>query len=123
MQTSTRHGGSAGDSLTLTRLTAMTPTVRSCCRCGREFQTDRRALICPECAEKTPPPSLSFREKQIVTIIAATAAPNKELAYQLHLSEGTVKEYLNRIFHKLNISSRGELIIWASKHPDLTIDG
>jgi len=44
------------------------------------------------------------------------AKPNKEIAYQLHLSEGTVKEYLNRIFRKLAVSNRTELAVWALTH-------
>ncbi len=38
---------------------------------------------------------------------------NKEIAYSLHLTEGTVKEYLNRIFRKLSVKNRTELAIWA----------
>jgi len=41
------------------------------------------------------------------------AKANKEIAYELHLSEGTIKEYLNRIFRKLDIRSRTELVVWA----------
>jgi len=38
---------------------------------------------------------------------------NKEIAYELHLSEGTVKEYMNRIFRKLEVKNRTELAVWA----------
>ena len=38
---------------------------------------------------------------------------NKEIAHELHLTEGTVKEYLNRIFRKLGMSNRTELAVWA----------
>jgi len=31
----------------------------------------------------------------------------------LHLTEGTVKEYLNRIFRKVGATNRTELAIWA----------
>ena len=41
---------------------------------------------------------------------------NKEIAYELHLTEGTVKEYLNRIFRKLDVSNRTELAVWAMMH-------
>jgi len=44
------------------------------------------------------------------------AKQNKEIAYRLHLSEGTVKEYLNRIFKKLAVSNRTELAVWAMTH-------
>ena len=55
---------------------------------------------------------LSVREKQIVELVQQ-AKPNKEIAHELHLSEGTIKEYLNRIFRKLEVSNRTELAIWA----------
>jgi DNA-binding NarL/FixJ family response regulator len=38
---------------------------------------------------------------------------NKEIAYELHLTEGTVKEYLNRIFRKVGATNRTELAVWA----------
>ncbi len=49
------------------------------------------------------------------------AKPNKEIAYQLHLSEGTVKEYLNRIFRKLDVSNRTELAVWAMTHREESV--
>jgi DNA-binding NarL/FixJ family response regulator len=54
--------------------------------------------------------TLSFREQQIVALIAEAKA-NKEIAYDLCLSEGTVKEYLYHIFRKLNVTSRTELAL------------
>ena len=38
---------------------------------------------------------------------------NREIAGQLNLSEHTVKNYLFRIFEKLGISSRVELVTYA----------
>jgi len=38
---------------------------------------------------------------------------NKEIAYELRLTEGTIKEYLNRIYRKLGLTNRTELAIWA----------
>jgi two-component system nitrate/nitrite response regulator NarL len=57
-------------------------------------------------------PTLSFRERQVVHLICK-AKLNKEIAYELHLTEGTVKEYLNRIFRKVGATNRTELAIWA----------
>ncbi len=48
--------------------------------------------------------------------LVAQGKPNKEIAHQLHLREGTIKEYLNRIFRKLGISNRTELAVWAVTH-------
>jgi two-component system nitrate/nitrite response regulator NarP len=38
---------------------------------------------------------------------------NKEIAHELHLTEGTVKEYLHRIFRKLGTKNRTELAVLA----------
>jgi two-component system, NarL family, nitrate/nitrite response regulator NarL len=55
---------------------------------------------------------LSLREKQIIHLIRQAKA-NKEIAFELHLTEGTIKEYLNRIFKKLGARNRTEVAIWA----------
>lgn len=86
--------------------------LRSCCRCGSEFRSNSRELVCAACRKPRISRSLSFREKQIVDLVRQAKA-NKEIAYELHLSEGTVKEYLNRIFRKLEVKSRTELAVWA----------
>ncbi len=38
---------------------------------------------------------------------------NKEIAYTLHLSEGTVRNYLSTILSKLDLRDRTQLAIWA----------
>ncbi|HUA61790.1 MAG TPA: LuxR C-terminal-related transcriptional regulator [Verrucomicrobiae bacterium] len=60
---------------------------------------------------------LSSREKQVVSLIQQ-AKLNKEIAYELKLTEGTIKEYLNRIFRKLGVKNRTELAIWALSQRD-----
>jgi DNA-binding NarL/FixJ family response regulator len=92
--------------------------VRSCFRCGQEFRQNDGQRICPACQalssgrKKSLNPQLSFREQQVIHIVAQGKL-NKEIAYELHLTEGTIKEYLNRIFRKLGISNRTELAVWA----------
>lgn len=93
-------------------MSTMPTTTRSCCRCGLEFQTRSRELVCRSCRKPKVVNALSFRERQIVDLVRQAKA-NKEIAYELHLSEGTIKEYLNRIFRKLEVRSRTELAIWA----------
>ena len=43
------------------------------------------------------------------------AKSNKEIAYDLCLTVGTVKEYLFHIFRKLQVKNRTELAMWAIK--------
>jgi len=95
--------------------------LRNCFRCGREFRRDGGNRICQSCrspqiGKKPLNPKLSFREKQVVGLVAQ-AKLNKEIAFELHLTEGTIKEYLNRIFRKLGITNRTELAVWALTHP------
>lgn len=97
------------------------PPVRSCFRCGRDFRREAGHRICSTCRKPEPGhkkrlnPNLSFREKQVVSLVSQ-AKLNKEIAHELHLAEGTIKEYLNRIFRKLSVSNRTELAIWALTH-------
>ena len=100
--------------------------LRNCFRCGTEFRRDGGSRICPSCRSPKPGykplnPKLSFREKQVVNLVSQ-AKLNKEIAYELHLTEGTIKEYLNRIFRKLGITNRTELAVWALTHPAKQID-
>jgi DNA-binding NarL/FixJ family response regulator len=58
----------------------------------------------------TGPDVLSKREKEIVMLVMQGLS-NREVAQQARLSEHTVKNYLRRIFDKLGVSSRAELIV------------
>jgi DNA-binding NarL/FixJ family response regulator len=54
---------------------------------------------------------LSRREEEIVSLVA-DGLKNREIAQLLKLSEHTVKNHLFRIFQRLGISSRAELILY-----------
>jgi DNA-binding NarL/FixJ family response regulator len=58
---------------------------------------------------------LTRREGQIVSLLAQ-GLRNKEIAYMLSLSEGTVKVYLSRLFDKLGVNDRFELTLFAMHH-------
>jgi DNA-binding NarL/FixJ family response regulator len=58
---------------------------------------------------------LTPREEQVVALVAEGLS-NRETARELSLSEHTVKKYLFRIFDKLGISSRVELVLYAVNH-------
>jgi len=55
---------------------------------------------------------LTPREEQVVALVAEGMA-NREIAQELGLSEHTVKKYVFRIFDKLGISTRVELVLYA----------
>lgn len=55
---------------------------------------------------------LSKREEEVVRLVSEGLA-NREIAEQLRLSEHTVKNHLFRIFDKLGVSNRVELVLYA----------
>lgn len=63
--------------------------------------------------------SLSSRERDIVLLIGK-GLRNKEIANRLNISETTVKTHLTRIFQKLNMKARSELISYAIKTGELS---
>lgn len=60
---------------------------------------------------------LTEREKQVVALVA-DGMSNREVARELNLTHNTIKKYLFRIFNKLGISSRVELVLYAVNHGD-----
>jgi DNA-binding NarL/FixJ family response regulator len=59
---------------------------------------------------------LSARERQVIQQLAA-GLTNREIAHALKLSPHTVKNYLFRIFDKLGVSSRTELLYLTMNTP------
>jgi DNA-binding NarL/FixJ family response regulator len=55
---------------------------------------------------------LSKREQDVVRGVA-DGLSNREIAHRLNLTEHTVKNYLFRIFDKLGVSSRVEVVLYA----------
>ena len=114
------------------RLTVVEPAVvgqlKNCSRCGQDFteySLEGRARVCPTCKSprpRTPRPlrgsrgcllghPLTVRERQIVELIVQGRL-NKEIAWDLHLSPGTVKVFLGPIFAKAGVSNRTSLAVW-----------
>jgi DNA-binding NarL/FixJ family response regulator len=60
---------------------------------------------------------LTPREEQVVALVAEGLG-NRPIARELNLSEHTIKKYLFRIFEKLGISSRVELVLYAVNNGD-----
>jgi len=103
-------------------------TLRTCCRCGVEFRSFAQR-VCPACRKpkatytdvraKAPISKLYPREVQVAELVARGLS-NKAIAWQLKLSEGTVKVYLVHIFDKLQVNNRVELAIWiVARQPQL----
>ena len=58
---------------------------------------------------------LTPREEQVVNLVAEGIG-NREVAQQLGIRENTVKKSLLRIYDKLGVSNRVELVLYALTH-------
>ena len=60
---------------------------------------------------------LTPRQEQVVALVAEGLS-NREIARELRLSVHTIKKYLFRIFNRLGISTRVELVLYAVMYGD-----
>lgn len=58
---------------------------------------------------------ISLRERQLMGLLAQ-GLKNKEIAYRLGITEGTVKVYISRLFVKVGANDRFELALLALKN-------
>ena len=100
---------------------------RTCLRCKQSFRAVGAARVCKTC--KQIPPSrrarmstgrpardlerVTPRER---TVLACVELSSEEIAQALGLHRGTVKVILVRLYRRLHIHSRGELLLWAIAH-------
>ncbi|HIK07890.1 MAG TPA: response regulator transcription factor [Trichormus sp. M33_DOE_039] len=71
--------------------------------------TSQTPSIPPSLAELTP------REKEVLLLIA-TGANNREIAQQLYISEGTVKNHVTNILNRLHLRDRTQAAIIANTY-------
>jgi two-component system nitrate/nitrite response regulator NarL len=64
---------------------------------------------------------LTKREREVVSLVSQ-GMTNQDISRRLNLSTHTVKNYLFRIFEKLGISNRVELVLYSLDHRDWTKD-
>jgi two-component system nitrate/nitrite response regulator NarL len=69
-------------------------------------------------SESQPLGLLSSREQQVAALISA-GLPNKLIADQLNLTEGTVKQHVHHILLKLGARDRHHLIVLMNGNPAL----
>ena len=59
-----------------------------------------------------PTAALTTRETEVLRLIAA-GATNREIAARLYLSEGTVKNHISKILHRLGLRDRTQAALYA----------
>ncbi len=76
-----------------------------------DVQLDGIRYILTRSSLRLPPPptALSPREREIVRLVAK-GLPNKAIAEVLDMSPWTVDTHLRRVFAKLGVSSRAEMV-------------
>ena len=92
----------------------MDPTVAR--KVLREFQhaTSTSKTIAPPAPDNDPLEKLTDREEEILKLLAVGLS-NKEIAQQLSLSEGTVKNHISAILAKLHANDRTQAVLTALK--------
>ncbi len=78
----------------------------------RVFVEVRRSIKKEEAVAFT---DLTGQEKQVLSLIAR-GKTNREIAADLFLSEGTVRNYVSSILSKLSVSNRAEAAAYAIQH-------
>jgi DNA-binding NarL/FixJ family response regulator len=66
----------------------------------------------PQAAAARPVEPLTFREEEILGLLARGLS-NQEIARALFLAEGTVKNYISRIYAKLPARDRAQAVLFA----------
>lgn len=72
---------------------------------GARSATDADAL-------SEPPTPLTERERAVIDLVAE-GLDNREIASELHLSEGTVRNHISMILAKLGLRNRTQVAVWA----------
>ena len=74
---------------------------------------ERLAQIRSDAPDETPVMvSLTKRERQLLELVAA-GYTNAQLVEELGLAKNTVRNYVARIYEKLDVHSRAEAVVWA----------
>lgn len=87
-------------------------TSRECWDCGEHGACPGEGKVCKLPAG--PLGALSKREYQ-VTMLVARGKLDKEIAFELHIEETSVREYQKRIRSKIEANNRIEIMLWAQR--------
>ena len=98
---------------------ALIRSIRSCLTGGLSLQEDVAAKVIPKLLEEQKRPSIDSsitpRELSILRLVGEGRS-NREIADELGLSVGTVKNHVSQIMDKLGLRDRTQLAIYAIRH-------
>jgi DNA-binding NarL/FixJ family response regulator len=75
----------------------------------------RELLVERDAPAAAAPPDLTVREREILVLLSR-GLPNKRIAFDLGISEKTVKAHVTSIFSSLGVSDRTQAALWAREH-------
>jgi DNA-binding NarL/FixJ family response regulator len=94
----------------------------NCIRCGNIFERVMRgrvgrARVCPGCLSAPGgSATLSFRERQVIDAISR-GRTNKEIAFELLITQRTVKQHCTSSFRKMGVSTRLQAaLLWLREN-------
>ncbi|MBD2869069.1 response regulator [Paenibacillus arenilitoris] len=99
---------------------ALIRSIRSCLSGGMALQEDVAAKVIPRLLQGQEPQatvdaSITPRELAIVRLVGEGRS-NREIADELGLSVGTVKNHISQVMDKLELRDRTQLAIYAIRH-------
>lgn len=63
------------------------------------------------------PPNLTLSERELEVLrLLGQGKTNREIAKTLHITEGTVRNYISRILSELGVGDRTQAALWAQQH-------
>lgn len=111
--------GANGFLLKTAEPTKLIEAVHSCMNGGMTIHDEVAAKVMPgllkQKEKKDVAVDLTPREIAITKLVGE-GKTNKEIAGELHLSIGTIKNHITNILHKTNLRDRTQLAIYAVKH-------
>jgi DNA-binding NarL/FixJ family response regulator len=112
------QAGAIGYLLKRTPADQVVATIRSAHLGYSQLSPTIAAKVFSQVSAKSPdvdPSLLSKREWEVLHLIGQ-GKNNQEIAEMLHLSDGTVRNYVTRILSQLDLRDRVQAVLWAKQH-------
>jgi DNA-binding NarL/FixJ family response regulator len=115
----TLKDGASGFLLKTAEPQKLIDAIHSCMKGGMAIHEEVAAKMVPKLLEnpKKEPMHIPLTSRELaIAKLVGEGKTNKEIAEELHLSIGTVKNHITQILQKLELRDRTQLAIYAIKH-------